>query len=163
MIFQIKKGQMEVLGLAIVVVILFLAAIFVVRFVVLKNPADYRKDFISSEIASSTISTFLKTTAKECSQLTMTELLQDCAQGNGLICNNGQDSCRFVNSTASAIFDKTLNKWKLNYQFLAYVNVNSLLIKIGKSCKEQNLGQESKIFPIPIATGSMFVRLDICQ
>ena len=154
---------MEVLGLAIVVVILLLAAIFVVRFLVLKKPTDYRKDFVSSEIASNTISTFLKTSTKECSQLTITELLQDCAQGNGLICNNGQDSCRFVNSTAGVIFDKTLNKWKLKYQFLTYVDVKSPLIAIGKSCKEQSLGQESKIFPIPISAGSMFVRLDICQ
>ena len=74
---------MEILGLAIVVVLILVATTFVVRFLVLKTPTDYRKGFVSSELASNMLNTFLRTAAPKCSQLSMTELLQDCAQSGG--------------------------------------------------------------------------------
>jgi len=74
------EAQMEILGLAIVVVLILVATTFVVRFLVLRTPVDYRKGFVSSELASNMLNTFLKTAAKDCSQLTMTELLQDCVR-----------------------------------------------------------------------------------
>ena len=157
-----KKSQSEILGLAIVVVIILVATIFVVKFS-LNKPTNYRTDFLSSEIASNMLNTFLKTTARDCSQLTMTELLQDCAQtgGDGSIrCNNGEYSCSFVKLAANEIFTKTLDKWKMDYEFLAYVDVNTPFIRLGRKCAGE---KESKLFPIPISTGAMYVELDICR
>lgn len=154
-----KKAQMEILGLAIVVVLILVATVFVVRFLVIKTPADYRKGFVSSELASNMLNTFLKTSAKDCSRLTMTELLQDCAQGRGITCDNGQDSCRFTESTAKKIFEGTFDKWNMNYEFLAYTDISRPLIKIGKPCRAE---KKSKIFPIPISTAVMYAKIDIC-
>ena len=154
-----KKSQMEILGLAIVVVLILVATIFVVRFLVLKTPTEYRKGFVSAELASNMLNTFLKTAAKDCSQLTMTELLQDCAQGRGITCDNGQDSCKFVESTADKIFEDTLDKWNMQHEFLAYTNINTPLMRIGKACKSE---KRSKLFPVPISTATMYVKLDIC-
>ena len=154
-----KKSQMEILGLAIVVVLILVATIFVVRFLVLKAPTEYRKGFVSAELASNMLNTFLKTAAKDCSQLTMTELLQDCAQGRSIICDNGQESCKFVESTAKKIFEGTFDKWNMEYEFLAYTDVNQPLIKIGKPCRAE---KRSKLFPIPISTATMYTKLDIC-
>lgn len=156
-----KKSQTEILGLAIVVVIILVATIFIVKFG-FNKPTNYRTDFLSSEIASNMINTLLKTNSKDCSHLTMTELLKDCAQtgGDGSIrCDNGEYSCNFVKSTANKIFTKTLDKWKMNYEFLAYVDENSPLIRLGNKCAGE---KESKIFPIPTSTGTMYVGLDIC-
>ena len=150
---------MEILGLAIVVVLVLVATIFVIRFLVLKTPTEYRKGFVSSELASNMLDTFLKTAAKDCSQLTMTELLQDCAQGRSITCGNGQDSCKFVELTAKSIFEGTLDKWNMNYEFLAYTDINSPLIKLGKQCSTE---KKSKLFPIPISTATMYTKLDIC-
>ena len=76
-----KKSQMEIIGLAIVVVLLLVATIFIVRFLVLKTPLEYRKGFVSSELASNIVNTFLKVNADGCKHFTMSELLKDCAQG----------------------------------------------------------------------------------
>ncbi len=154
-----KKSQMEILGLAIVVALVLVATIFVVRFLVVKAPTDYRKGFVSSELATNMLSTFLKTSAKDCSLLTMTELLQDCAQSKSIICDNGQDSCRYAESTASFIFGKTFDNWNAQYEFRAYTDANSPLIKIGKPCQS---AKRSKLFPIPINTATMYTQLDIC-
>ena len=156
---QNKKSQMEILGLAIVVVLILVATIFVVRFLVIKAPTEYRKGFVSSELASNMLNTLLKTSAKDCSQLTMTELLQDCAQSRSIICDNGQDSCNFVESISKKIFESTLDKWSMEYEFLAYTNSNQPLIKLGKPCRSE---KRSKLFPIPINTATMYVKLDIC-
>ena len=154
-----KQSQMEILGLAIVVVLILVATIFVVRFLVLKAPTEYRKGFVSSEIASNMLNTLLKTAAEDCSQLTMTELLQDCAQSRSIICDDGKDSCKFVESTANHIFDQTFDKWSMKYEFLAYTDVNAPLVKLGKPCKAD---KRSKIFPIPISAATMYTKLDIC-
>ena len=150
---------MEILGLAIVVVLILVATIFVVRFLVVKSPTEYRKGFVSAELASNMLSTFLKTASEDCSQLTMTELLQDCAQSRSITCNDGQNSCAYAESTAKPIFDGTFGKWNIKYEFLAYTDANSPLIKMGARC----IGEKrSKLFPIPINSGTMYVKLDIC-
>ena len=154
-----NRSQMEILGLAIVVVLILVATIFVVRFLVIKSPTEYRKGFISAELASNMLSTFLKTAAGDCSQLTMTELLQDCAQARSINCGNGQDSCSYVESTAKHIFESTFDKWNTKYEFLAYTDAHSPLIKIGKPCRSE---KRSKVFPLPINSATMYVKLDIC-
>ena len=157
---QKKTGQMEILGLAIVVVLVLLATIFVVRFIVLKSPAKYRQGFVTSELASNIVNTFLKTASRDCpSQLTMTELLQDCAQGKGIICDS-KDSCKYVESTAKEIFESTLDKWNMDYEFIAYLDLPNPLVDIGTPCKA---GKRSKLFPVPISAGTMYVKLEICE
>lgn len=157
-----KKSQMEILGLAIVVMLILVATIFVIKFFLLKKPAEYRKGFVTAELASNTLNAFLKTAAKGCSQLTMTELLQDCAQSrpDGTIsCDSGIGSCTYVELAAKEIFRQTLETWSVDYEFLAYTDINSPLIKIGKPCLAD---KRSKLFPISISSGTMLTRLDIC-
>lgn len=154
-----RKSQMEILGLAIVIVLILVATIFVVRFLVLKSPTEYRKGFVSSELASNMLNTFLKTAAKDCSQLTITELLQDCSQAKSITCDNGEDSCKHTELIAKSVFEQTLDKWNMQYEFLAYIDPKSPLIKLGKACKAE---KRSKIFPIPISTATMYTKLDIC-
>ena len=154
-----RKSQMEILGLAIVIVLMLVATIFVVRFLVLKSPTDYRKGFVSSELASNMLNTFLKTAAKDCSQLTITELLQDCSQARSITCDNGEDSCKHTESIAKNVFEQTLDKWNMQYEFMAYTDPKSPLIKLGKACRAE---KRSKIFPIPITTATMYTKLNIC-
>ena len=156
-----KKSQMEILGLAIVVVLILIATIFVVRFIAFAPPANYRNTFVSAELASNTLNTFLRTSAGACSQLTMTELLQDCAQAASVTCDNGENSCDYAESTAKSIFSKTLNSWNMSYEFLAYTNINEPYFRLGRKCSEE-FDKSSKQFPIPTNAGTMYVKLDIC-
>ncbi|HLC61479.1 MAG TPA: hypothetical protein VJI52_00495 [Candidatus Nanoarchaeia archaeon] len=162
-----KKAQTEILGLAIVVVLVIIATILVVKFGFSKS-TNSRNDFTSSQEASNLLNTFLRTSAPDCSKLTMTELLQDCAQGTGLVCSNGEDSCGYANSAATAILSGTLGAEKKKYEFLACSNFNikeircydsSPLVSIGQPCPGQ---KKLKIFPIPINPGTIYVKLEIC-
>ncbi len=161
-----KKAQTEILGLAIVVVLVIIATILVVKFGFSKS-TNTRNDFTSSQEASNILNTFLKTSAPDCSQLTMTELLQDCAQGTGLVCSNGEDSCNFVKSAATTILLETIGAEKKNYEFIACSNFNireikcdsTPLVNVGQPCQGQ---KKLKIFPIPTNSGTIYVKLEIC-
>ena len=154
-----KKSQMEIMGLAIVVILITLAMIFVVRFVIFKKPAEFKKSFTQAELASNTINTFLKTKSKNCNGLSMTELLQDCGQSQSIYCENGKVSCKYVNDTAAEVFSKTLDSWNVDYEFKTYFDERSPILKLGQACKG---AKKSKLFPIPTAARALYVKLDIC-
>ena len=150
---------MEIIGLAIVIILITLAMIFVVRFVVIKKPAEFKKAFTQTELASNMVNTFLKTTSRDCNGLSMTELLQDCAQSQAIYCENGMVSCRYVNETASLVFADTLESWNIGYEFKAYLEEQNPILGQGKACIGE---KKSKLFPIPTAARTLYVKLDIC-
>ena len=169
---------MEILGLAIVIVLILIATIFIVRFLVFKEATDYRKGFVGTELASNMLSTFLSTNAEDCFQMTMTELLKDCElYGVGgkcvdgditygcIQCNNlnKEYSCDFIKTIAVNIFTQTLDRWNLMYKFLAYIDANSPFVirDTSEGCKEKK--SELQPLPVEINTITMFVKLDICQ
>lgn len=161
---------MEILGLGIVIVLILLAATFVLKVMITQKPAEQRKNFVESELASNMLNTFLKTAAEDCSKLSMTELLQYCAQGTTFTCNAGADSCPYVQSAASKIFKETLDKWKYNYEFFACTNFDPQTLKCtGSGSKIINLGspctaqKKSKIFPVPVNSNTIYLKLDICE
>ena len=154
-----KKSQMEILGLAIVIVLLLVALAFVIRFMAFEKSPGYRKSFMYAQIATNMLDAFLSTASSGCSQLTMTELLQDCAQAKSIQCDNGQYSCEYAESTANEIFDKTMGKWNMNYEFLVFTDVNSL-IHSGKACTGDI---RPGLFHIPINSGTVHIRLNICS
>lgn len=153
---------MEIIGLAIVVVIILIAMVIAVRFLVFKKPDSARAGFVSAELASNTINTFLETTAVECSKAKMGELIQDCAQGTERICGNGNGACEFVRNAADEIFAKTFMKWKTKYRFLVYVDPNAPFVDLESGCT----GQQEKVsetFFVPVTAATVSVKLDICK
>lgn len=152
---------MEVIGLAIVIAILIVGLLFVVKFIVLKEPVEYKKSYTQTELASNMLNTFLKTTSRDCYKLSMTELLQDCAQIASITCENGLSSCNYVEETANYLFSETLGNWNLRYYFSAFFEAGSDLIQSGNEC-QYKADKKSKLFPVPTAAGVLSVKLDIC-
>ena len=161
-----KKSQMEILGLAIVVVLLLIATFFVVRFLVFKSPTEYRKGFLSSELASSMINVFLRIDDNTCSQ-PMVDIIRNCVESNSNCCDEcGRTdpddwihSCEFVENTTKYIFSETLDKWKYKYEFLIYQNPNNPKIEISEKCSGE---KKSESYSIPSSSGTIYVKLDIC-
>lgn len=155
-----KKGQMEIMGLAVVIVLVTFVLIFIVRFAVLKKPEDFKKSFTRAETATNILNTFLETASRDCHDITMTELLQDCFEIERINCN-GKGSCKYVNESSIEIFSKTLDSWNIDYYFLAYQEGLKPKIELGKKCPFDK-DVKSEEFPIPIAGGVLNVKLDLC-
>ena len=154
-----KKAQTEIIGLAIVVILLIIGMTFVIRFMIAQEPVDIKKQFTQAEIASNTLNTFLKSTSQNCNDLSMTELLQDCGQSEIIECENFQKSCEYVEGAAVFIFGETLLLWKVDYEFKAFKQESNPIFTLGNRCPAS---KKSKTFPIPTSSQTLFVKLDVC-
>ena len=149
---------MDIMGLALVVVLISLGFLFVLKFNILKKPTDVHKDFTSIELSSNFLSTLLKTTSADCYSLTFTELFQDCGKGPTIFCENSRDSCRYMEDKTELLLNKTLEEWNVKYEFAAYTDPTQPKIFFGGCPGEKR----SKFFPLPLGASTMYLRLDIC-
>ena len=168
---------MEILGLAIVVLLLILGMVFVIRFIALSDKGSIQKEVSESQIASNYIATYLDTTVRDCRGLTIEELLIDCAEGTpgprGGSINCGYTlpdtlppfshevkSCEQAQIVASTIFLTTFEAWKTKYYFTAYLQPSQPFITNGTGCKGQ---KRSKDYFLSTASGTLHVKLDLCS
>lgn len=157
-----KKSQAEIVGLVIIVLLITIGLLFVVKFVILREPSDIKKGFVHSELASNMINVLLKTTT-DCKKSSVTDLFKDCAAPIPKIdCNddNIPDSCEKVNETIEWILTRSLEKWKNQYEFKAYIPGNEPISSYGSCAKKSD--RESTTYPIPTDWGTLFIKLDIC-
>ncbi|MBI4439386.1 hypothetical protein HY638_00270 [Candidatus Woesearchaeota archaeon] len=187
-----KKSQMEIMGLTIIVVILAFVMLFVVSFV-MKPSEDTKTDKIQAKLASSVMSTLLKTTAVDCKKFTLGELVKDCREGMGsyisswdekdisdgtidrdnkgnIECSPGKNSCSYALREINSILNSTLSE-RIN------VNYNFLILSQGNGC-EATKNPTNVIFhtgpgcpatkqhecqPWPTSIETLQIGLDICS
>ncbi len=155
-----KKAQIEIIGLAILIILIVLGTTFVIRVMMTREPVEHKKEFTQTETASNMLNAFLETTSN-CNELSMTELLRDCGQDNNSICfGNTVSSCNYAKEAAREIFGKTLEEWNIAYEFNVFYEKENPLFVLGKSCSGD---KKSKLFPIPTSLGALSVKLDICS
>ena len=156
---KMKKGQQEIMGLAIVMVLIIIGILVIAKLNSFEK-APYKEDYKQSKIASSMLNTLLATTSRDCNGLSMMQILQNCA-GNpnspGLC--NGDNSCSHFEQQAKEIFGNTLESWKVNYEFSIFYDEENPIIELGKQC----MNKKSELFPVPAESGVLFVKLDLCR
>jgi len=155
-----KKAQVEIMGLAIIVVLIVLGMIFVLKFRIADEPIQYKEQFTQAKLASNTVASLLRVTSN-CNGLSMTQLLQNCSQNpadSQVICF-GESSCSFFEDASRQIFSETLEKWNVDYEFTVFNKDDNPFISLGRTCLSD---KKSKLFPIPTENEIVFVKMDIC-
>lgn len=156
-----KKSQMEIMGIAIVVVIISLVLVFVINYAAHRKPTEYRKEYAGSQLATNVVKTLLSTTAVDCYDMTFSELFQDCVEGSSVICGDldASDSCTFVQDRTSLILNDTLGKWAIEHEFkIEWLDQNILI----NECPGKPKSKRTKPYPIQTDIGTMTVLLYIC-
>ena len=116
-----KKAQTEIIGLAIVIILISLGMMFYFR-LSRQTDSDVKQDFLDTKLASNTISVLLRTT-DACLDVELKHMFQACGEGMTApdYCGS-HDPCGYVEGTTRQILDNSLAKWKKKYIFTATIN-----------------------------------------
>ena len=160
MTIKSKKAQTEVMGLAIIFLLVIFGILFAANFSQNKKETSQKEEFLGMYLAYNIADTFLKTTSRDCGGLSMSEILQDCASNNaGLRITCGTlDSCAYTEQEAKEIFGKTLGEWNTGYEFTASSGGNKIL-SAGGGCRGN---RKSKQFTISSGEEALIVSTAIC-
>jgi len=187
-----KQGQMEMIGLVVIVILITLGMLFMAQFALKEDPA--KKVFTRKGLAYSTLSALMKTSAynedcvneysgiREVPQLGK-KILEDCAlnyatkepglNACGASCIfscREKHSCVFLEEFIAETLEETLGKWGKSYELRSVVLVPGtdfppelILIKNKGGCPKTKERDSSGSFPIHTPMGLVESELYICD
>jgi len=112
-----KRAQMEIMGLAVIMILVILGFVFGMRFLK-SDDITFGQDFEQKTLATSFLNTMLGTTSN-CYSATFRELIQDCAQGAQVKCPSGRDSCSEARNDVVKMLDEVLVSRKQGFKLIA--------------------------------------------
>ncbi len=154
-----KRGQMEMMGMAFVVLLVTLGIIFAVRYVILSPSNSIASEYIRTELPGRLGTSLFHTTLSACHGASLQTVIQDCAESQGsvaLIDCSGYSSCVYANATVEAMLQETLVKWNIKHK-LVISTPQGILIQKGECFGDQKASR----FPIPGRQNS-YLNLYIC-
>jgi len=152
-----NKGQMEIMGLAIIVILISLAFLFAVQFFLFAPSTDMVRPVKESAVAANFLSSVLGTST-DCYGRSIKELLQDCALSGILQCPGGVNSCFYSQQEIGKMLDASLGAWKKSYLFSVGGMPDDF--SIGSQCSGE---KEYKQYPVVVRPGyDIMVTLEIC-
>jgi len=171
-----KKAQLEMIGLAVVVILISIGMLFVLNFVVTRKPAKTQSTFSEWETSQNMLTAMLTSVSRDCKSLDIGALLQDCANNyasrGSIECNFGVYSCMYVEAALAEMLPSTIDSWRYSYRFRAYItDPNSHIIPFDphnkafnpRNCTDLTEKESPGIQPIPLDVGTLTVILEICK
>lgn len=176
--FKNKKAQAEIMGIAIVMVLIMIGIIFVIRFVVLDEDINVKKAYDQTQMAANFLSSAIRTTT-DCNRLTITELIQDCSENyhNSLAlyrCPGNRNSCEFLNHSMEILLNSSLDlmpqvsydlficRWD-EYNRRCSNAEGELISNFSKQgCLNRRVEFESQQHSLPTDVGIRVVQMYIC-
>ncbi len=154
-----KKSQMEIMGLAIIFVLVILGVLFAIRFVLTKPETSLRAGYIESRLAYNMVNA-IRGASTQCHDATIERLLQDCAVSMMIECPGGMTSCDYVQAELDVILSSTLDAWGKDYEF----SVTGLprVEGIGYANTQCTGELEAEVQPIATRSGTIVMRLALC-
>lgn len=164
-----KKAQMEIMGLAVIVILLAIGIFFITKFTLLKEQPSQAQSYQQKQVASSFLSTLLSSNAG-CpgSSATFSDLIEELTnpQFSSLICGDGTLTLReYFNSAVSSILNQTLDVWGHKYEldviFPSTVSSDVENIVMNRGCLPTSQIDPSSYY-IPSDYGTIKVQMKIC-
>ncbi len=186
----IKKdvcGQMEAVGLVVIVILIALGMLFMATFALKSEPQ--KKIFTRKGLAYSTMSALMKTTVSEeaaCYSLSQGapkiggDVIEDCAkykdvdtsiyQCMGPVSKKPLHSCDFLAEMITYTLDTTLGSWNKHYEFHAQLipfqgeePIDIIEPIIAGGCPKWKERDSSGLFPINTEAGLVENSLYLCD
>lgn len=155
-----SKAQMEILGLAIIMVIVVVLILFGL-FLILQPSDSVSSTYLSKGMAANTLNAIIGTTT-ECSGIQVKELIQDCASDRKIKCFD-QSSCTYVKEVLQLLLTNTFRPIN-QYYFLESrgpATINELSFGDKEECEVAEYEASTQI--IPTRAGRARLKLMICN
>ncbi|MBT3814351.1 hypothetical protein HOE37_01325 [Candidatus Woesearchaeota archaeon] len=181
-----KSGQMEMIGLVIIVILLSLGMLFMAQFALSED--GKKKIFTRKGLAYSTVSALMKTTVMDVDCTNNygkwtkpqigKDILEDCAKnfdyspgGYSLYTCQGMHSCEFLEKEITLLLNETLGEWNKGYVFRSKLikatgDKPELImgpIQSGGGCPKSKERDGSGLFPIHTEAGLVETELFLCD
>lgn len=164
-----KRGQIEVFGLAFIVVLISIGFFIFVSFKSQQEPVSPQKEFTNDKLANDFVLSLLDVSIAECRQFSVKDLIVDCARDKRILCN-GEESCRVLNRSITIMLNKTFMARNTKFLFYSenlYNNGKELINITYLNCTrtlDSQRGQTGvaiiSLYPAP---GNVYLNMNICK
>lgn len=160
-----RKGQMEIFGLVIIVILLALGLLFAVVILTKQQPTISTKESIQ---ARTYLSTLVGTTVPECGKQSVRQLLENCmdssytgGQYNGANnCFDGTNTCTKAKNIIANTLTQTFGSWGYTYEFS--IPDNDVLKTLNASNGQCTGERERGTWKIVKTSRTATLTLDLC-
>ncbi len=111
-----KRGQMEVFGLAFIVILISIGFFIFVSYKSQQKAENPQKEFTNDKVANDFILSILYVSVQNCEEYTVQDLIIDCARDHRIECA-GVNSCLAVNTSIYTMLNKTFMPKNVNTKF----------------------------------------------
>ncbi|MCK4669921.1 MAG: hypothetical protein KAT43_01865 [Nanoarchaeota archaeon] len=162
-----KKAQMEIMGMVVIVLILVVAMMFVLFFATQEKPGEGIKDFDDKLYSFNTLSAVLHTNVPFRS-LQMQSVIEMCMWNDIWVGQaHTMSPCEYASAGIATMLSHSLSYIGQDYHFYVSTNTDPDFYKIDvKSSTDPALCAgdiQSATQPLTYAGGTMYIVLDICS
>ena len=161
-----NKGQMEIFGLVIIVILLAMGLLFAIV-ILTKSPSREVQRVKESIQAANFLNTMMGTSSMGCGKRAVRQLLQDCALSTkewvgAASCDDGKNTCETAKIMMDTMLEETLGKWGKNYRF--FINGTEAVEQITSEYGACEGEREGATRPEKIRSGlDITLTLHICR
>lgn len=154
-----RKAQLEMIGLIVIVIIVIISLMIFTVYKISNPQKGTQRRYINKEIATNMLISMTKTSVNECHNLSLGELITDCARTFHSITCYEHTSCKIANQTIFKILENTLVDWEVSFNF-SIENTEINFINYDCNAKSTKV-QGFEI--LPLYPGQIEMILDICM
>jgi hypothetical protein len=158
-----RKAQMEIMGLAVIVIFLALGMFFVAKFMLKPDSTSQTQSFQQAQLATNFVNTLLATKAN-CSGtiINFNTILEEIPNEDftRYKCGDGKLS-EYFNTSVRYILNQTLEEWRYYYEMNVIFPGGVDPIKIEYGCLP-TMQNDYKLYPLPSDYGVIKVEMKIC-
>jgi len=157
-----SKGQVEIMGLLLIVVLMALGLLFALYFALSSDSSD-EQDVKDEVMVSMTLGALRKVTAPSCDNVQFQDLLEDCAGGRSLQCSTGS-SCSVAHELIAGTLDSFFSPMQENRQY--FFTIDRLPYFVGRSygsACNYTVARVAHEEPVTVDIGyEVIMRLEVC-
>jgi len=156
-----KKAQLEMIGLVIIVIIVITALMIYTIYKMSNPPQNLPKRYMNKQLATNFLVSILHTSVKDCYNLSLADLIVDCANTfPSISCQDYRGSCEVVNKTIFNILNQTLIDWGVSFN-LSIERTPIRFVNLGCDSRVTSKEQGFEILPLN-SFENVEIILDIC-